>query len=263
MRAFPIQTELGEIPVKWCNADAVTSSVMEAVSFVTPVLENFFIRSVAEGMRVHSNEVALVERCREFLHEEANHSRIHKKFNRQLLSRLNKQPPGLRMIGGLLDLAKNHLSLASRLALAAALEHFTAVISKVYLNHEGDLQFQSAYAKELFDWHAREELDHRSVVFDLWQAQGASGRLSRFVAVLVIFGVGGLYLALAVPWILHKKSDHKISKTLGAICGFVKKNTRDALRYTPVVDLFSFARRDFHPEFLVNDQQTASAHHKV
>lgn len=263
MRVFLTQAEPGEVPVKWCNADAVTSSVMEGVSFVTLVLENFFIRTVQEGMCAHSDDEELLERCREFLHEESNHSRIHKKFNTRLLNRLNRQPPGLAMVGKLLDLAKNHLSLSSRLALAAALEHFTAVISKVYLSHEEDLQFQSAYAKKLFDWHAREELDHRSLVFDLWQAQGASGMISRFVAVLVIFGIGGIYLALAVPWILHKKSDRSIAKTLGAIYGFVKKNTRTALKYTPLAELFSFAQRDFHPAILVNDRPMSSTHHKM
>jgi predicted metal-dependent hydrolase len=261
MKAFPIQTELGEIPVKWCNADAVTSSVMEGVSFVTPVLENFFIRTVVEGMRAHPDDDALVGRCREFLHEESNHSLIHKKFNQQLLHRLNTQPPGLMMVSKLLDLAKNHLSLASRLALAAALEHFTAVISKVYLSHESDLQFQSVYAKELFDWHAKEELDHRSVVFDLWQAHGTSGPISRFTAVLIIFGIGGIYLALSVPWILHKKSDKSIAKTLSIIYNFAKKNARDAFRYTPMAELFSFARKDFHPEFLVKDTHAPVTHH--
>jgi hypothetical protein len=263
MKAFLIQAELGDVPVKWCNADAVTSSVMEGVSFVTPVLENFFIRTVVEGMRAHPDDAELVERCREFLHEESSHSQIHKKFNTQLLCHLGKSPPGLEIVSKLLDLANTHLRLSSRLALAAALEHFTAVISKVYLTHEKNLTFQSVYAKELFDLHAREELDHRSVVFDLWQAQGTSGTISRFVAVLVILGTGGLYLALAVPWILYKKYDRSIARTLDAICDFMKKNIRAVLKYTPLAELFSFAQRGFHPENLVNDRHLSSAQQKV
>ena len=46
----------------WCNANAVTSSIMEAVSFVTPVMEKFFIRTVAEGLSPQT-PAALKERC--------------------------------------------------------------------------------------------------------------------------------------------------------------------------------------------------------
>jgi predicted metal-dependent hydrolase len=254
MKMLPQQTDSGDIPVNWCNADAATSSVMEAVSFVTPILENFFIRTVVEGVRTQP-EGELMQRCQEFIREESNHSVVHKKFNVSLTQRLNKQPPGLALISSLLDSARKHLSLSKRLALAAALEHFAAVISKLYISHDPRLIFASAYAKELFDMHAREELAHRCVVFDLWRAHGNSGHADRIMAIMAGLLASVIYVGVAVPWILHQKTDRNFAKTFVGLAGFVAKNLMDTLTHTPVTELLSFVRRDFHPKALIDDSQ--------
>lgn len=256
MKTLTQSTETGGLPVNWCNADAVTSSVMEAVSFVTPVLENFFIRTVAEGIRTPQHP-ELQERCRAFMHEESNHSRVHRKFNQSLLDSLGKQPPGLAMIGKLLDLASRHLPISKRLALAAALEHFAAVVSKLYVSHGSQLTFKSAFAKELFDMHAREELAHRCVVFDLWRTTGVSGSLHRIAVVLLASLACATYVGLAVPWILHQKTNRRLGKTLSGLFGFVAGNFVGTLTNTPVAELFSFVRKDFHPKHLIDDSQLA------
>ncbi len=249
MKSIPQQTTIEELPINWCNADAATSSVMEAVSFVTPVLENFFIRTVVEGCRAHNQET-LHQRCRKFIHEESNHSLVHKKFNAALLERLGKQPPGLALVSRLLDATRQHLSISKRLALAAALEHFAAVISKLYLNQHPRLVFGSTYAKELFDMHAQEELAHRCVVFDLWLANGVHGRLYRLATILLVLFAGAAYVGIAVPWILHRKTGKRFGKTIAGLAAFTANNIKNTLMSTPIVELFSFARKDFHPVFL-------------
>jgi len=255
MKDLARRAKIGKLPVNWCNADATTSSVMEAVSFVTPVLENFFIRTVVEGIRSTCEE-ELLNRCQEFIHEESNHSLVHKKFNASLLNQLGKQPPGLAMVGRLLDRARRHLSISKRLALAAALEHLAAVVSKLYINQETKLNFSSNFAKELFDMHAREELAHRSVVFDLWLANGASTRINRIVTIALVLGAGALYVSAAVPWILHQKTGKRIIKTWASLMIFLTNNFQNTLAHTPFIDLFSFVRRDYHPESLIDDTHT-------
>lgn len=238
----------------WCNASAVTSSIMEAVSFVTPVLEKFFIRTVNEGL-CEQTPPALRERCLNFILEEADHSRVHKKFNSSTLHYLGKSPPGLHRLDVLLDGTRKHLSLSSRLLLAAALEHFTAVLSKVYLAQEARLEFQSAFAQTLFAHHAREEIAHRSVVFDLWLSKGTNGRFKRSLTVLAILLVGFTYVSITVPWILHRKLG-KLSTTLTALAGFAIKNHSDIQSYSPLAELFSFVRRDYHPDHLGDEPTT-------
>jgi len=235
----------------WCNDNEVTSSIMEAVSFVTPVMEKFFIRTVDEGLSPQTPP-AQKERCLSFIREEADHTRVHRRFNASLSHYLGRTPPGLALIDRLLESARKHLSLSSRLLLAATLEHFTAVLSKVYISQAHRMDIRSDFARELFARHAREEIEHRSVVFDLWVSQASGGRTKRALTVLAVLLAGVIYVSVAVPWILHRKTG-SLRRTLLALAGFAAGNRSDIAAYSPLTELFSFARRDYHPDHLVDD----------
>jgi len=258
MNPQALNAEIGALPPNWCNENIVTSSVMEAVSFVTPVLEGFFIRTVAEGMS-QQQDATLAQRCQEFIQEESNHSRAHKKFNNVLLAYLGKSPRGLALVSALLDGARRHLSMSKRLGLAAALEHLAAVMSKLYVHQQDSLMFASAYAEALFDMHAREELGHRSVVFDLWQTNETSGRFNRFLTISMVLLAGAAYVGIAVPWILYQKTGKRFAKTVILLGSFVIKNLVSTLAQTPMVELFSFTRGDFHPALLIDDSKVNRA----
>ncbi|MDD2721955.1 MAG: metal-dependent hydrolase [Gallionella sp.] len=240
----------------WCNSSAATSSIMEAVSFVTPVLENFFIRTVSEGLDKARNS-ELDQRCLAFIHEESGHSRAHKRFNQSLTGYLGGLPPGLTLVEKLLDIARNRLSLPKRLLIASALEHFAAVLSKSYLNEQQRLEMHCDFARELFLRHAEEEIAHRSVVFDLWLSKRTSGRFWRIATMMAILLTGFFYLSIAVPWILHHKLGCRLSATLSALTGFVFGSGRDMQAYLPLTELFWFTRRDFHPDRLVDESLPA------
>lgn len=241
----------------WCNDNEVTSSIMEAVSFVTPVMEKFFIRTVSEGLSPQT-PASLTERCMTFIHEEADHSRVHRKFNASLAAYLGGTPPGLALLDTLLESTRKHLSLSSRLLLAAALEHYTAVLSKAYLAQADRMDIRPEFARELFVRHAREEIAHRSVVFDLWRSRSGGDRLKRSLTVLTILLAGGAYIAVAVPWILHRKTG-SLRRTIAALARFAVGNRADIAAYSPLPELFSFARRDYHPDHLVDDGLAGAA----
>ena len=236
----------------WCNSSVVTSSIMEAVSFVTPVLENFFIRTVSESLD-RTRTSALDQRCLAFIREESGHSRAHKRFNQSLTGYLGMLPPGLAMVERLLNKARNNLSLSRRLLLASALEHFAAVLSKSYLHQEKRMEISSSFARELFIHHAEEELAHRSVVFDLWLSKQAAGRFWRTVTLLAILFGGFLYLSVAMPWILYQKQGKRLFASFAALGGFIFGGGAGIRAYLPVSELFSFIRQDFHPDRLVDE----------
>jgi predicted metal-dependent hydrolase len=240
-----------DLSIPWCNANAATTSVMEATSFVTPVLENFVICTVAESLAMKPNsEIDL--RCRAFLREESNHSRMHKKFNASLLEYLLMPPPGLALVQSLLNGATKHLSISGRLRFAAALEHFSAVLSKGYLNQETGWDFRSVSAKELFARHAREELAHRSVVFDLWLSGRAISRVGRALTMLALLLAGFVYVSAAVPWIVYRKTGKHLSATLIALAGCALRNGLDIESYSKLGELFAFARGDYHPDGVID-----------
>lgn len=241
----------------WCNSSAVTSSVMEAVSFVTPVLEKFFIRTVHESLN-EQTPAALRERCREFILEETEHSCVHRKFNASVLKYLGRKPYGLGIVESLLDGAHRLLPLSYRLLIAAALEHFAAVLSKAYINQGARLDFQSCFAQEMFLQHAREEIAHRAVVFDLWLNKGASGCFSRALTIMGIMLVGFIYVSVAVAGILFRKNRRRLFRTLSDLTCFSVKNRTAIKAYSSLSEFFSFARHNFHPDQLVRENSSGS-----
>ncbi len=237
----------------WCDDDCATTAIMEAISFVTPLLETFCVTTVARALGEPLSE-QLAEQCRVFAREEAGHSRIHRRFNASLEAYLRRKPPGLHAMQSLLDAAKHRLSLANRLLVVAAIEHCAAVLSKVYLQWVEERPFRIAFVKDLFSQHAREELAHRAVAFDLSVSIGRSGRARRAIALSVVVLAGLLYLTAAAAWILHRKSRRRTGKTLAALARFfVPERSFFARVRSCAGDLFAFARDNYHPLWLVQD----------
>ncbi len=234
----------------WCDSSLLTSSIMEAVSFVTPLLESFSIKAVADGLTM-IEEGPLAEHCREFMREESYHSRVHRKLNSRLHAYLGKDPAGLALVSSLLDRSRDRLSVSSRLALGAALEHVTAVVSRAYAAKEANMEFTSSFTRELFAKHAEEEIGHRSVVFNLWHAVAAGSRLKRFMTIGAVLLVGSVYISISVPWILHKKTGKRLTKTFSAIRNW---NGRKGVHTRALIgELFAFSRRNYHPDQLYGD----------
>lgn len=250
MRALTPLTHPGALSGPWCNGDAASTALLEAISLVTPILERFFIQTVAAGQSVA--EPLLAEQCRVFIHEEAAHTGAHRQLNHALAAYLQAAPPGLATIDRLSEFAHRHFSLSSRVALVAALEHYTAVVSKTYAERQQHWQFACAYAQELFAEHAREEIAHRAVAFDLWQAHGGGGLLARLLTIALISLCGAAYLALAVPWILRRKT----GSWRGALAALLSPlpRCRPASRLlSPLLhDLARYLRRNYHPRQLIS-----------
>jgi predicted metal-dependent hydrolase len=249
MRYLASQTPIEELSGAWCNADAVTSSAMEALSFVTPLLENFFIATVATSI-VEKQDSEIHQRCRTFIREESTHSRVHRLFNNSLLKYLSRPPPGLALVKALLKGAGKGLPLSIRLLLVAALEHLAAVLSRAYVNLEAAWDIRSVFAREMFARHAREELAHRAVVFDLCLSEGAIGSIGRGLILGAILVAGLLYLSTAVPWILYRKNNLHLARTVSALARFARANQFGMSMYAEIREMFRFVRGDFHPDRL-------------
>lgn len=250
MQGLTPLTAPADLAGPWCNDDARTSATLEAVSFVTPALERLFIRTVADCLPLDDGDPELERLCREFIREEAEHTGAHRKLNTALVGYMQAPPPGLAAIERLLDFANRRLSLSTRVALVAALEHFTAVLSKSYLRHQGEWRYGCAYARDLFRQHAREEIDHRSVAFDLWRQRGGGSVPVRIAAITAILVVGAVYLGLATPWILRHKNGGRLAATLA---GMVARRHRPTGTGSTLKDLFRYLRRDYHPRHLIDE----------
>ena len=67
-----------------------------------------------------------------------------------------------------------------RLGLIAAVEHFTCILGKYALeNTQWDQDQADTVVLDILRWHAAEEMEHKSVAFDVYRVVGGSERMRK------------------------------------------------------------------------------------
>jgi hypothetical protein len=188
----------------WCQRSVLLSAALEAISFVTPALEAFFIRTVHAAL---ADPLApdVRSRAQHFIREEARHSAAHRRLNHVLAGYLRSVPPALPAVERGLAWATRRLSPENRLLVVEVMEQGSELASTAYLRREGHWRVDCAFARHLFAQHAREEIGHVSVIRDLHATPARPRRLARAAATIGLACAGIAYLAVAVPWIVHRK----------------------------------------------------------
>ena len=163
------------------EGDIVFSHLVAVLSGSFPPGEESFIRSVRRFSDQITDPV-LKKRVAGFIGQESVHGQEHRKLNTQLADMgyplvrfLLFAPTSVRQkvvlrIEKLIP-AKVHL------AMTAAAEHYTAVLgARVLSNDEIQAIPGDPEVWRLLNWHAMEELEHKSVAFDVYRSVGGSER---------------------------------------------------------------------------------------
>lgn len=136
------------------------------LSLLLPYLEPYLIRTMKEAKR-HITDPDLLVDLQQFSAQEGQHYREHIRFNKAL--RLSGFP-GLEKLEG--ELEADYLrfsetkSLRFNLGYAEGFEALTTAVARFGLEG-GELQRDSPIS-EMMLWHAIEELEHRTVAFDVY-----------------------------------------------------------------------------------------------
>jgi predicted metal-dependent hydrolase len=177
----------------WLGGDVVGTAVFNAFSLTFPEAERLFMDAVREYRPQLTGR--LLEDARAFISQEAVHSREHRLIN-GLLDR-HRYPVDAIEAG----IRERMVRVRERgpmamLSVTIALEHFTAMIADLLLAEGGLLAGAPPDVARLWQWHALEESEHRSVAFDVWteatrdltprQRQTARNRVMRSVTALFV-----------------------------------------------------------------------------
>lgn len=170
---------------RWNGGDAAATHVFNALSWMFPQGERFFIdvaREVSATLALPPDS-ALAGEIKTFVAQEAIHTHQHLKYN-AVLGAQGFSDVVSPMIAHLMRRTQTVAPL-SRLAVVCAYEHFTAALGDFLLRHPQVLAKAPPSLALIWGWHAAEESEHKAVCFDLYRAAGG-GYLRRIMLYLLV-----------------------------------------------------------------------------
>jgi predicted metal-dependent hydrolase len=199
----------------WYGDDLVNSAMIDAFSIFLPVGERFFIRSLRHfAKRLQGTE--LYAEISGYSVQEAYHTREHEEYNKALRE-LGHDIQGMEAEVDLLLGAVIHPM--NRLALTCAIEHITATFSIATLSHGGDIIPESGGRhRQLWMWHALEELEHAAVALDVFGAATKEKNMSRVEQ--YFWRIGGLISLTQRLLPLHYRVTRELVRHNGGPTGF-------------------------------------------
>jgi predicted metal-dependent hydrolase len=219
----------------------VMSHLLTALSSTFPIGEQFFVHSV-RNVRDQVQDPTLQAQIAAFIGQEAMHSKAHAEFNdawRRDDYNLDRFQAWLARK----DSYIKNLHPKIQLAITCAFEHFTALLGGYILQHPEVLSTLDDDAMKLWVWHAIEEIEHRSVAFDVYQAVYGDDKIRKMIMRSVTTGFASLTFYSASRLFLQdqKKSLPKVGGNLFGVYLLGKM----LLQMFP--EYLSYYKKDFHP----------------
>ncbi|MFF5259545.1 metal-dependent hydrolase [Actinomadura viridis] len=173
-------------PLHWVPGDPVATHIINSFHIVLPEGEKWFIQCVKDA-RPHIGDERLLEEIKGFIGQEMVHARSHQGVLERLLEangldvtritepagRGNDERPARMAALKERSPRRWRRRLRFELAAVAAIEHYTAVLGQWIMDNDRlDRAGVDPTMLDLLRWHGAEEVEHRSVVFDVYRAMG-------------------------------------------------------------------------------------------
>lgn len=240
-----------ELDKYWYHNDPVKTHFYNALSTLFPLGEGHFIWSV-KSLRHKVHDPGLLAQIESFVTQEVVHTKAHCRYNQKLSQRGYPIAKMDRAMAKRIDYGKKNSSLLFNLATTVAAEHFTAVIGDRLLRGIFMHDLDNSAMRDLWRWHAVEEVEHKSVAMEVFQQAGGSywTRLGGMYFILWHFWLVTFFrmmIMLQIDGQLWRWRSLKSAVVLflGFRRGIFPCILADTLRY--------FSPR-FHPEQMVNEE---------
>ena len=237
--------DLAALPRVWVGGSRLGTWFGNAAHVFIPLGERMFIDSV-KAFRDRVADPDLRRDVAAFIGQEAVHARVHETIWGELRGQGVPVDRYARFIEGVRASLEPHVPPALLLATTAALEHYTAAFGRAFLTEDltGVLPEEMA---ALLAWHGAEELEHRSVAFDVLTevdddlALRVAGMAMASALLTVVPGVGVGLFALA-DVVRRPRSVFGVRAPDPALVGMSARFLRDV-----AVDVVHYVQPGFHP----------------
>jgi predicted metal-dependent hydrolase len=228
IRARRVKFDWDQTPLHWIPDDPATTHLINVLHLLLPAGEKWFVDVYRDALPLVTDD-QLREAVKGFMGQESVHARAHAAVLDHLRAQGLDTTDYTRRIEFMFEklLTTNigpafvrRALLRQRLAVIAAIEHFTCVLGNWILQaHALDDAGADAVMLDLLRWHGAEEVEHRSVAFDLYEHAGGPLLFARRVLTMV-----GVSLVMSGCWIA---------------------GVRFLMRHDPTLDHRRYRARDF------------------
>lgn len=188
-----VEFDWDTVPLHYVPDEPFTTQFWNVMHLAIPLGEQMMAGCLADALPYIEDE-RLREEAIGFIGQEAMHARSHHSFHERLAEQGIDVDPIVRNINHMLRvfLGDHALSgpakkvwLKERLAFYAAAEHFTAIVGQWLLDADAlEEHGMHPMMLDLLRWHGAEEVEHRNVLFDVYQhVDGSYSRRARMAAV--------------------------------------------------------------------------------
>lgn len=231
-----------QLPRYWFANNAAATHIANGVNLLFPAGERFFVRSVNHYL-AQIEDPHLRQQVRGFFGQEGRHAKEHERQFRLLEAQGYDIERILvlyeRVAYGLIErVAPRSLALAT----TAAAEHFTAILAENALRNRL-LDKAHPAMQQLLLWHASEEIEHRSVAFDVLRKVNPSYGLRMAGLAMASLCLTGFW-TLAVAMLVVQDEECSSQRFLRDFLTLRKHNEQRAFL---VKGIRSYMRPDFHP----------------
>jgi hypothetical protein len=249
-------------PLQWIPGEPVASHIIDVLHLLLPAGERWFVHVYKQALPLIEDEQLRAD-LKGFMGQEAVHSRAHAAVLDHLKANGLNPDPYTRRIDWLFTKLlgdKPFLPftqrrwLLERIAIIAAIEHFTAVLGAWIIDSPAlDAAGSDATMLDLLRWHGAEEVEHRSVAFDVFRELSGSW-FSRIFSMLVS--------AAAMSWLWRRgmrflcAADPTYVGPAPKFSDF-RRAAKKGLLPTPSLLAFAIPRycsRNYHPSQEANTQ---------
>ena len=231
-----------DLPRRWVGGSGLGTAYGNAGHVFIPLGEQFFIDTV-RGFRDGIDDPELRRDVSAFIGQESVHQRTHE----QLWSILVDQGVPVESYAEVISSIRSverFVPARLRLAVTAALEHYTAAFGLSFLTEDLAAAVPDEMAR-LLAWHGLEELEHRSVAFDVLQTvdDGYLLRVSGFaVASLLLMVVPAVGVVMLRPDRSEPVAEPSERTSVGDLLGMTRRLSSRMGRH-----LLDYLRPGFHP----------------
>ncbi|HYD47129.1 MAG TPA: metal-dependent hydrolase [Terriglobales bacterium] len=231
------------IPRFWFKGNFVATHFFNGLNMLFPDGERFFVKAVHDRLDRITDPV-LREQAKGFAGQEGQHANQHEKYFDVLREQGYQIDTFLRRFRKFCQLSNRWMPAPLRLSITAGAEHYTAIFGANVIEDRELLGDVHPTMRNLLLWHATEEIEHKSVAFDVLKATHPSYllRVAGFaVASIVLFGwaIAGCRMLLRQDRIPRQVAREHEQRMIDRDQGRSRAKLRDG-----ALDYF---RRDFHP----------------